>query len=119
KTVQSLLDAADLAHAGQEHQRAAALGGEGAADRARNRVFDAARRFAVEIARLHREHAAGRFDHWRAAQPLRYRAGIERRRHGNDTQVLAQRALGFADQGEGEVAFEAALVELVEDHAAR
>ena len=75
-------------------------------------------RLAVEIARLDREHAARRFDHRRAAQPLRHRAGIERRRHGDHAQVLAQRRLRLAHQGEGQVGLQAALVQLVEDHAA-
>ncbi len=118
EAVQALLDAADLADAGQEHQRAAAFRRDGAADRARHRILDAAGRLTVEVARLDREQAAGRFDQRRAAQPLRHRAGIERRRHGDDAQLLAQRALGFAYEGEGEVALQPALVQLVEDHAA-
>ncbi len=58
------------------------------------------------------------FDHRCVAQPLRHRAGIERRRHGDHAQVVAQRRLRLAHQGEGKIGLQAALVQLVEDDAA-
>jgi len=118
KTAEPLLDPADLTDAGQEDQRTTAFTGQRATHGARHRVLDAAGGVALEIARLDREHAAGRFNNRCVSQALRHRAGIERGRHGDDPQVLAQRALRFAHQGEGEVAFQATLVQLVEDHAA-
>ena len=115
---QALLDPADLADAGQEDQRAAAFLGECAPHRRRHRILDAAGRLAVEIAGVDRKHAARALDHRRAAQPLRHRPGIEGRRHGDHAQVLAQRRLRLAHQGEGKVGLQPALVQLVEDHAA-
>ena len=113
-----LLNTADLADARQENERAAVLSGDRPPHRARRRILDAADRVAVEIARLDREHAAGRFDQRRAAEPFDDGAGIERRRHRDHAQILAQRRLRLAHQGEGEIAFQPALVQLVEDHAA-
>ena len=118
EAIQPLLDAADLADPGQEHQCAAALLGQRPSDGGRHRVLDPARGLAVEMTRLDREHAAGRFDQGRTAETVHDGAGIQGRRHGNDAQVLAQRHLGLAHEREGKVGVQPALVQFVEDHAA-
>ena len=118
EVAQALLDPADLADAGQKDQRAAAFVGECPPHDRRHGILDAAGGLAVEIARVDRIHATGTLDHRRAAQPLRHRPGIEGRRHGDHAQVLAQRRLRLAHQGEGKVGLQPALVQFVEDHAA-
>ena len=57
-------------------------------------------------------------DHRAVAQIGRDRRDIERRRHHDDAQLGAQRALDLPAEREREVGVNRALVELVEDHRA-
>ncbi len=117
-TPQRLFDPADLGDAWQKHQRAAPFLSERTAHHRRHIAFEPSGRLAVEVAGLDGKHAPGGVHHRCAAQPRGNGARVERRRHGDDPQVLAQGGLRLAHQGEGEVRLEAALVQLVEDHAA-
>ena len=65
---------------------------------------------------LDRMGAALAFDHRRAAHQRRETRAVERRRHGEQAQVRPQRRLRVERQGEAEIAVEAALVDLVEQH---
>ncbi len=84
-------------------------------DRIRDLPLDRDARVAPEIARLDREGAAGALDHRRLAeQPADARA-VERRRHDQELEVLAQSLLHVAGERQAEIGVERALVELVEE----
>ena len=73
---------------------------------------------AAEITRLDRKRAAFAGDDGRIAQKLRDPRAVQRRRHRQDAQVLAQAGLAVERQGEPQIGIERALVELVEQHRA-
>ena len=75
-------------------------------------------RIAAEIARLDREGAALALDHRRVAEQSRDAGAVERRRHDEDAQIVAQARLRIERQREAEIGVERALVELVEQHGA-
>ena len=75
-----------------------------------------ASRIAGEIARLDRKGAALAFDHRRVAEQLADPRAVERRRHDQEAQILAQALLRVERQREAEIGIERALVELVEQH---
>ena len=54
----------------------------------------------------------------RTAEEPRERLEIERRRHHQELQILAQRLLALDAEGEAEIGIETALVKLIEDDAA-
>jgi hypothetical protein len=54
-------------------------------------------------------------DHWRIAEMPRQAHFIERRRHHQDLEVLAQPRLRIERQREAEIAVEASLMEFIED----
>ena len=56
------------------------------------------------------------FDHRRAAHQAREKRAVERRRHGQQAQIRAQRRLRVERQRQAEIAVEAALMDLVEQH---
>ena len=60
--------------------------------------------------------AALALDHRRVAHQRGEAGAVERRRHGEEAQVGAQRGLRVEREGEAEIAVEAALVHLVEQH---
>ena len=60
--------------------------------------------------------AALAFDHRRVAHQRRETGAVERRRHGEQAEVGPQRALRVERQRQAEIAVEAALVDLVEQH---
>jgi hypothetical protein len=71
-------------------------------------------RFAPEVARLDRKRAAGALDHRRIVeQPTDARA-VERCRHDQELEILAQTQLHVARERQPEVGVERALMELVE-----
>ena len=117
--VEQGLDAADLADAGQEDQGVAGLLAQGAADGGGDGVLDAgALGGRVEVAGLDGVGAALAGHHRGGAFGVREkggdRGGVQRRRHDDKAQVVAQRPARLLHQGKGEVAVDAALVELVE-----
>ena len=75
-----------------------------------------ARGIAAEIARLDRKAAALALDHRRVAEQARDARAVERRRHHQQLQILAQALLRVARQRQAEVGIERALVEFVEQH---
>ena len=114
---QRRLGAADLRHAGQEGEDVAIMLRQRGTHRAGHRLGQIARvgDIARRVADLHREHAAGAFDHDRVQQAGQTRA-IRSRRHGDQPQLRPQHALEIAAQRECQVGFQRALVHLVENH---
>ena len=108
--------AADFRRARQEHQRGARLGAERALDGVGHLGFDARARIAAEIARVDRKAAALALDHRRVAEQRRHAGAVERRRHHQEFQVLAQALLHVARQRQSEIGVERAFVEFVEQH---
>ena len=79
-------------------------------------ALDRRARIAAEIARLDRKRAALAFDHRRVAQKLRDPRAVERRRHHQQLEILAQALLHVARERQAEIGVERALVEFVEQH---
>ena len=111
-----LRDAADLAHSRQEDENRAALLAERGERHARDFVFDPRGCVSSDIARLDRMGAALGLDERRFAQQRAHARAVERRRHDEDAQILAQRPLRVERQRQAEVGVERALVELVEQN---
>ncbi len=70
------------------------------------------------IAGAHVETAAARGDDRRPVEQARERFQIERRRHDDEAQIVAQGLLALDREREPQVRVDAALVEFVEQHAA-
>ena len=116
RVARDLRDAADLAHARQEDQDRAALRPKRLQGRTRDLVFDPRAWIPADIARLDRVGAARALDQRRIAERRAHPRAVERGRHDQKPQVLAQRALRVEREGEAEVGVERALVELVEQN---
>ncbi len=101
---------------GRKTKQRTGLGAQRARDGIGDLPFDRDARVAPEIAGLDREGAAGALDHRRVAEELADARAVERRRHDQELEVLAQALLHVARQRQAEVGIERALVELVEQH---
>ncbi len=103
---------------GQKDQQRAGIRPQCPHDRLGDLPLDWFARIAPDIARLDREGAAGALDHFRTAlrptKKLADACAVERRRHDQKLEVLAQTLLDVASQREAEIGVERALVELVE-----
>ena len=76
-------------------------------DRVRHLVFDARRLAAAEIARVDRKGAAFAFDDRRAgSEQRRHARAVERRRHDEDAQIVAQAALRVERQRKAKIGIE-------------
>ena len=100
----------------QEHQHRARIGAQRARHRVGDLALDRRARVAAEIARLDREGAALALDHRRVAEQLRDARAVERRRHHQQLEIVAQALLRVAREREAEIGVERALVEFVEQH---
>ena len=114
--LEDLGDAANLALPGQEDKHRAAFARERIERDARDLVLDPDARAPPDIARRNGEGAPLALDQRRVAQERAHPRAVERRRHDEKAQVLAQRALRVESQREPEIGVERALVELVEQH---
>jgi hypothetical protein len=114
---QALGGSKDLALAGQEDQHASGFLCERALDGADDAVLQAQPLVTPEVVGRDREGAALALDDRGRLQQPGDRGAVEGGRHDQQLQVLAQHPLRVAGQGEAQVGVEAALVELVEDHA--
>ena len=83
---------------------------------ARDLVLDPGVRVAADIARRDRKGATLAFDQRRVSQERSHSRAVERRRHDEEAQVLAQGALRVEREGETKIGVERALVELVEQN---
>ena len=113
---QALLDPANLALAGQEDEERAALLVQRQQDGLGDLVLDALQRVAAEIACLDGIGATLALNHRGIAEQARDSRAVERRRHHEDAQVLAQTGLGVERQSEAEIGIERALVKFVEEY---
>ncbi len=109
------LHAPDLGCAGQEHEEVALVGAERRAHGSRRCSGERPGLRPREVARLDGKGAALAGQHRRAAEQCGDRGGVERRRHHEQTQVLAQRGACVEAERKAEVGIQAALVEFVED----
>ena len=113
---EKILRAADFGGARQERQHRAGIGAQRGRDRIRHLPLDRRIRLAAEIARLDRKGAAFAGDHRRVAEQFADPRAVERRRHHQDAQILAQARLRIARQRQAQIGIERTLVKLVEQH---
>ena len=111
---QQRFGAADLGSAWKEDQERSVVGTQGARRRLGHLALDRRARVASEVAGLDREGAAGALDHRCIADEPADARPVERRRHDQELEVLAQPLLRVAGERQAEVGVERALVELVE-----
>jgi hypothetical protein len=106
---------ADFLHAGEKNEQIAGRGVEQPGRRRRGRLGPRLFLGLGIVAHRHREGPPLAGDHRAAAEVGGDGGGVERGRHGHQAQLGPDRLLDEADQAEGEVTFQATLVELVED----
>ena len=115
--VEPLGGALDLGDAGQEGEHAARLFAQRACgSRRRSHPRSALPRPRPRWRSVERIAPALALDHRRIAHQRREARAVERRRHRHEAQIGPQRALRVERQREPEIAVEAALVHLVEQH---
>ena len=71
---------------------------------------------AAEITGFDRKGAPLAFDYRRIAKQFRHARAVERRRHHQDAQILAQAGLRVARQSEPKIGVQRTLMKLVEQH---
>ena len=114
--VEKILRAADFGRARQERQHRAGIGAQRVRNGIRHLPLQRHVRLAAEIARLDREGAALALDDRRIAKQPRHPRAVERRRHHQQAQILAQARLRVARQRQPHIGIERALMKLVEQH---
>ena len=116
--------APDFRGARQEHEHVAGIGLQRTQDDASSALLDGfgpavdAGRRRSRVLRGDVEGASLGSHGTRIAEHRRHRSAVQRRRHDEQAQVVAQMALRIECQREPEIRLQVALVELVEDHAA-
>ena len=113
---EKILGAANFRRPRQERQHRTGIGAQRHRDGIRHLPLQRRIGLAAEIAGLDRKGAAFACDHRRVAEQLCHPRAVERRRHHQDAQILAQAGLRVARQREAEIGIERALVKLVEQH---
>ncbi len=113
---EKILGAADFGSTRQEGQHRAGIGAQRGCDRIRHLPLQRCIGLAAEVAGLDRKGAALAGDDRRVAEQLGDARAIERRRHHQNTQILAQAGLGVARQRQAQISIERALVKFVEQH---
>ena len=113
---EKILGAADFGGARQERQHRAGIGAQRHRDRIRHLPLQRRIGLAAEIAGLDRKGAAFAGNDRRIAEQSCDPRAVERRRHHEDAQILAQAGLRVARQRQAEIGIERALVEFVEQH---
>ena len=111
-----ILGAADFGGARQEGQHRAGIGAQRRRDGIRHLPLQRRIGLAAEITGLDRKGAALAGDNRRVAEQFGDPRAIERRRHHQDAQILAQAGLGVARQRQAQIRIERALVKFVEQH---
>ena len=114
---EKILGAADFGCARQERQHRARIGAQRHRDRIRHLPLDRRIRLAADIARLDRKGAAFAVNHRRVAEQFTDPGAVERRRHHQEAQILAQAGLRVARQREPQIGIERTLVKLIEQHS--
>ncbi|MGY4264969.1 hypothetical protein ACVJF2_003539 [Bradyrhizobium sp. USDA 4519] len=110
------LGAADLGGARQEGEHRAGIGAQRGRDRLGHLPLQRRVDLAADVTGLDRKGAPLAFDHRRVAEQFSDACTVERCRHHEDPQVLAQAGLRVARQRQPEIGIERALVEFVEQH---
>jgi len=110
------LGAADFAGARQENQQRPLIGAQGALHGVHHLVFDTRALIAAEVTCLNRKSAALACHDRCIAQQGRHAGAVERRRHHQNFQILAQALLRIPSEGKSEIGIERAFVEFVEQH---
>ena len=108
--------ALDFGHPGEEGEQRPGMLAQRALDRDRHLRLDPLDGVAAFVDQRQRIGLARAFDPRRVAEQPPEPLAVERRRHGEDPQIGAKRARGVERQRQPEVAVEAALVDLVEQH---
>ena len=98
--VQPLDRAVDLALPRQEDQHRTALFAQGLHHRPRHGILESLGGVAAQIEGLDGEHPLLDLDHRRAIQQLGHPRDIQRRRHDQQPQIVAQHRLALARQGQ-------------------
>ena len=114
--LQGLDGAVNLALPRQEGQDRARLLAQGLDHRPGHGVFQPFQRVAAGIAGLDREHPALRFNDRGPVQQPGHPDDVQRRRHDQQAQILAQHRLAVPRQRQTEVGVQAAFVKFVEQH---
>ena len=109
------LGAADFRRSGKEREQRAWLRARCAADRVGDLRLDRPR-IAADIAGLDRKGAAFGGDYRGLAEERGDAGAVDRRRHDEEPQILAQPLLHVARQRQAEIGIERALVEFIEEH---
>ena len=113
---EKILRAANFGGARQKRQHRAGIGAQRGGDRVRHLPLDRRIRLAAEITRLDRKGAAFAGDHRRVAEQFADPRTVERRRHHQDAQILAQAGLRIAGERQAQIGIERALVKFIEQH---
>jgi hypothetical protein len=106
----------DFRLSGQECQDRAALGPMRLDDRPRHRVLDPLAGRPILIADIDRESASQALYDRRLVEQRHHAGHIERCRHHQNPEILAQRRLHVERQRQPEIRIQRALVKFVEDH---
>ncbi len=108
----------DLRHAGQKGQQVALrFLGQRQPDRSRHLILDPLFRRTSQMAQVQGLYLPRALDDGRLAQQRGEASAIQRRRHRHDAQVRPQRVLRIECQRQPEIAVQAALMHLVEQHS--
>ncbi len=113
---EKILGTANFSSPGQKRQHRTGIGAQRHRDGIGHLPFQRRIGLSAEIARLDRKRAALAGDHRRIAQQRGDPRPVERRRHHQDAQILAQSDLRIARQRQAEIRIERALVKFVEQH---
>ncbi|MNE12660.1 hypothetical protein D3C80_1054700 [compost metagenome] len=106
----------DLALPWQEDQHRSGLFTQGQHHRPRHGVLESLGGVAAQIEGLDREHPSLGLDHRRAIQQFRHPSDVQRRRHDQQPQIVAQHRLALSRQSQPEIGVQTAFMEFVEQH---
>ena len=113
---EKILGAADFRGPRQERQHRAGIGAQRHRDRIRHLPLQRRIGLAAEIAGFDRKGAAFAGNDRRVAEQFCHPRAVQRRRHHENAQILAQADLRVARQRQAHIGIERALVEFVEQH---
>ena len=111
-------DAVNLTLPRQEDQNRPALFAQGGQAGPRHRLFEPLGRIAAQVSGFDWKHPPLGLDHRRAIQQTRDADHIQRRRHDQQPQIVAQQPLCLARQRQAQVGVQTAFVKLVEQDRA-
>ena len=113
---EKILRAANFRGPRQKRQHRAGVGAQRHRDGIRHLSLQRRVGLAAEITCFHRKGAALAGDDGRFTQQFCHPRAVQRRRHHQNAQILAQPHLGVARQRQPQIGIERTLVEFVEQH---